>query len=157
MQRTRQQSALVFRLMLGVVLANYLAQIPYYLRLYYFPHGAPPSPSGTALLTLTLLWFLAGFAGTVHRWAPGYWLLLAYFATVVIFYSRNMLTQVTHGYPPFLHVWGERDPILFVVFAIGYVNMLAGIYFVYFLIGHRRSLLLNPSATATADSAASVR
>lgn len=148
MRRSHHHHTPATRCMLWVVLANYLAQIPYYLRLYYFPHGAPPSLSGTALLTLTLVWFLAGYTGMVRGWTIGYWLLLAYFATVAIFYLRNMLTQVTHGYPPFLHVFNERDPILFVVFAIGYVNMLAAIYFVYFLLRHRRSLLLRaPSPT----------
>lgn len=141
MQLSRHHHTLAFRLMLWVVLANYLAQIPYYLRVYYFPHGAPPSLSGTALLALTLVWFLAGYIGVLREWMPGYVLLLAYFVTVVTFYLRNMLTQVTHGYPPFLHVWGERDPILFVVFAIGYLNMLAGVYFLYFLLRHRRSLM----------------
>lgn len=141
MRLTRRQHALALRLMLWVVLANYLAQIPYYLHLYYFPHGAPPSLSGTALLTLTLVWFLAGYLGIDRGWIWAYWLLLSYFVAVVTFYLRNMLTQVTHGYPPFFHVWGEHDPILFAVFAIGYLNMLAGVYFLYFLIRHRRSLV----------------
>ncbi len=149
MQRTHHQSMLVFRFMLCVVLANYLAQIPYYLHLYYFPHGAPPSRSGTALLTLTLVWFLAGFAGTLRRWTAAYWVLVAYFVTVATFYLRNMLTQVTHGYPPFLHVWGEHDPILFVVFGIGYVNMLAALFFLYFLLRRHRSLLHTPPAAAS--------
>lgn len=141
MQLTRRQHTLALRLMLWVVLVNYLAQIPYYLRVYYFPHGAPPSLSGTALLTLTLVWFLAGYLGIDRGWIWAYWLLLAYFATVVTFYLWNMLTQVMHGYPPFLYVWGARDPTLFAVFAIGYLNMLAGVYFLYVLLRYRRSLV----------------
>ena len=43
-----------------VVVANYVAQIPYYLRLYYFPHHAPPALWGTLALGVTLAWFWSG-------------------------------------------------------------------------------------------------
>jgi len=100
MQRWRQPHGLFLRVVLAVVLANYLAQIPYYLYLYYFPTGAPPRLTGTLLLGLTLAWFLAGYVGLTRGSRAGYWLLLAFLATEVGFYSWNMLIQVTQATRP---------------------------------------------------------
>ncbi|MEO7002918.1 MAG: hypothetical protein ABI068_13955 [Ktedonobacterales bacterium] len=127
----------------GVVIANYLAQIPYYLHLYYFPHHVPPSLSGSLLLGATLVWFLAGWlllARGERLLRAGYWLLLSFLLVEVVFYARNMLTQVTHGYPPFMHLQA-RDPVLWVVFAIGYLNMICGVYFLCHLVRYSSSLV----------------
>jgi len=126
-----------------VVIANYLAQIPYTLHLYYFPHHVLPSVSATLLLGATLVWFLAGWGLLSHggRLARGgYWLLLAFLLVEVVFYAGNMLTQVTHGYPPFMHLQ-QRDPVLWVVFAIGYLNLLGGVYFLYYLVRYHAALV----------------
>lgn len=118
---------------LVVVGANYLAQIPYYLHLYYIPHGALPSLRGSILLGLTLAWFLAGALGFARGRVWGSWLLATFLLTEVSFYALNMLNQTLHGFPPFFHLQ-TRDPILFVVFGIGYLNMLAGAYFLFVLL-----------------------
>lgn len=138
-------------LMLAVVGANYLAQIPYYLHLYYFPHGALPSARGVALLGFTLIWFVAGVVGLALRRAAGYWLLGAYFVTVVIFYLHGLINQVTHGYPPtlFLHL---NDPILTVVFAIGDLNLLLCAVFVVILARYRRDLIAPVPAAPLASA-----
>ena len=70
----------------------------------------------------------------------GYWVLLSFLLTEVSFYSWNLLNQVAHGLPPFFHLQ-NRDSILFTVFAIGYVNLLAGLYFLYYLIRYRHALV----------------
>ena len=111
-----------------VVGANYLAQIPYYLYLYYFPHHAPPALFGTLLLVATFVWFLVG------------WLLLAFLLTEFIFYFANMVNQVAHGFAPFFHLQ-NRDPLLFTVFAIGYLNLIGGLVFAIFLIWRYRTLV----------------
>lgn len=123
-----------------VVLSNYLAQIPYYLYLYYFPHHAAPSVPGSLALLATLVWFVAGYGGLVRGRRAGYWLLLSFLVVEVGFYLHNMVIQVTHGYMPFFHLQ-SRDPLLFTVFAIGYLNLVAGIYFLYFLLRNRHTLL----------------
>lgn len=150
MQRWRQPHGLFLGIVLVVVLANYAAQIPYYLYLYYFPHGAPPSPTGTILLGLTLVWFLVGYAGLARGSRAGYWLLGGFLATEVGFYGWNMFVQVTHGYPPFLHLHAS-DPILFAVFGIGYLNLIAGIYFLYFLARHHRTLVVGRGVPLASD------
>lgn len=144
----RSQHRLFFTSVLGVVLANYLAQIPYYLYLYYFPHHAAPALVGSLLLGSTLVWFLTGYALLARGSRTGYWLLLSFLIVEVSFYLHNMVIQVAHGYAPFFHLQ-NRDPLLFTVFAIGYLNLVAGVYFILFLLRHRRTLLAHrPSSTA---------
>ena len=109
----------------GVVIANYLAQIAYYLRLYYIPHHAPPALAGSLALAATLAWFLAGFALLLRGRPAGYWLTLSYLAAETTFYVANMLNQMAHGFAPFFHL-ANPDPVLWTVFAVGYLNMLAG-------------------------------
>lgn len=116
-----------------VVMANYVAQIPYYLRLYYFPHHAPPALWGTLALAATLAWFLVGFALLWRGRAAGYWLTLSFLVTETGFYLYNEINQIAHGYAPFFHL-SNTDPTLWTVFAIGYLNMVAGVCFVVTLV-----------------------
>lgn len=126
---------------LVVVGANYLAQIPYYLHLYYLPHRALPPLFGTSLLVATFVWFLAGWLLLARRGnLTGYWLLLTFLLTEFIFYFLNMVNQVAHGFAPFFHLQ-NHDPLLFTVFAIGYLNMVGGFAFIVFLVLRYRSLV----------------
>lgn len=134
--------------MLAVVGQNYLAQIPYYLHVYYFPRGAAPAWGGSLLLGATLVWFLTGYILLTRGSRVGYWLVFSYLLVVVIFYLRNMITQVTHGFAPFFHLQ-TRDPILFVVFGIGYLNLICGICFLVYLALRYRSLIADQSNPAS--------
>lgn len=137
----RTSHRVFFASVLGVVLANYLAQIPYYLDVYYFPHHAAPATAGSLMLLATLVWFLFGYVLLVRGSRIGYWVLLSFLAVEVSFYAYNMVNQVMHGYAPFFHLQA-RDAILFVVFAIGYLNLIAGICFLYILIRHRKTMIV---------------
>lgn len=139
-------------LTLAVVGVNYLAQLPYYLHLYYFPHGALPSARGVFLLSLTLLWFVAGYVGLAHGRAVGYWLLLTFLLTEVAFYAHGIFIRVTNGYPAFQNMQ-THDTLLLIVFGIGYLNMLMGVYFLYYLLRHRHALT-TASMAATMPSGA---
>jgi hypothetical protein len=67
---------------LAVVGVNYVAQVPYYLHLYYFPHRALPPLVGTIMLLATLVWFLLGWMLLMRRRSRiGYWLLLTFLLT----------------------------------------------------------------------------
>jgi hypothetical protein len=126
---------------LAVVGANYLAQIPYYLYLYYLPHRALPPLFGTTLLVATFVWFLLGWTLLAWRGSPvGFWLLLTFLLAEVGFYLFNMLNQVAHGFAPFFHLQ-NRDPLLFTVFGIGYLNMVGGFGFLIFLVWRYRTLV----------------
>ncbi len=133
---------------LVVVGANYLAQIPYYLYLYFLPHRALPPLFGTSLLAATFVWFLVGWLLLARRgsWA-GYWLLLTFLLAEFIFYFLNMANQVAHGFAPFFHLQ-NRDPLLFTVFAIGYLNMVCAFEFIIFLVLRHRTVVAD-QRTAT--------
>jgi hypothetical protein len=141
MARTWSRAFLV--VVFVVVVANYVAQVPYYLRLYYFPHHAPPAFWGTLALAATLAWFLTGFALLWRGRIAGYWLTLAFLVTETGFYLYNEISQVAHGFPPFFHL-ENRDPVLWAVFAIGYLNMVAGVVFIVALLAARRALTARP-------------
>lgn len=53
---------------------------------------------------------------------------------------HNEFNQVTHGFAPFFHLW-NHDPLLVVVFAIGYLNMLGGVAFLVALLWRYRGLV----------------
>jgi cation transporter-like permease len=73
----------------------------------------------------------------------GYWLTLSFLVVETGFYLYNEAGAIAHGFAPFFHLLNP-DPTLFVVFAIGYLNMVAGVVFVALLLAWRRSLA--PSA-----------
>jgi hypothetical protein len=108
--------------LLVVVLANYLAQIVYYLDLYY---PRPPAVSGTALLGLTLVWFLVGYVGARRGWWMGRIILLAYLLSMVGFYVANTSELLVHGYGLLWHLQHHDLPVR-MVFSVGYLNMLVG-------------------------------
>lgn len=126
------------RVVLVVVIANYLAQIVYYFHLY-FPHGAAPALYGTIMLGLSFVGFVIGYIGTIRGSLLGYLLLVAYLITMVGFYLYNLLNQVAHGFSPFYHLT-THDSVLWVVFAVGYLNMIVGAWALVMLAVHRRAI-----------------
>ena len=108
--------------LLVVVLANYLAQIVYYLDLYY---PQPMAIPGTVLLGLTFVWFLAGYVGTRRGWWIGRLILLAYLLAMVGFYVANTYGLLVHGYGLLWHFQHHDLPVR-MVFAVGYLNMFVG-------------------------------
>jgi hypothetical protein len=145
-------------IMFVVVLANYIAQVPYYLRLYYLPHHAPPALWGSLTLAVTLAWFLVGWALLWRGRLAGYWLALSFLVVETGFYLYNEINQVAHGFPPFYHL-ANPDTVLWTVFAIGYLNMVAGTVFVVTLLVWRPALMASaarlPHLSAAPTSARS--
>lgn len=140
MLQTAQQRKYFLWLVLLVVGANYLAQIPYYLHLYYFPHGALPNLRGSLMLGLTLLWFVAGYTLLARGRVAGYWLLFSFLFTEVGFYLFNVVNRVANGFPAFMDLQ-THDPLLWIVFLIGYINMLVGLYFLASLVINYNSFI----------------
>lgn len=126
-----------------VIGANYLAQIPYGLHLY----GLTASVLHSVPLVLTLLWFVLGVVLVARRRPVGYWVLLSFVTVEFAFYLYNTIGEVVHGYGLFFHLWNP-DHLLAVVFAIGYINLLAGAYFLWYLLTHRRALSERVAITA---------
>lgn len=147
MLRTEQQRKHFLWCVLLVVGANYVAQIPYYLHLYYFPHGALPNLRGSLMLGLTLLWFGAGYALLARGRMAGYWLLVSFLVAEVGFYVFNVTNRVANGFPALMDLQ-THDPLLWTVFLIGYINMLVGFYFLVYLALNRRELLASAASAS---------
>ncbi len=108
--------------LLVVVLANYLAQLVYYLDLYY---PQPPAIPGAALLVLTFVWFLAGYLGARRGWWMGRLLLLTFLLAMVGFYVTSPFGLLIHGYGLLWHFQHHDLPVR-MVFAVRYLNMFVG-------------------------------
>ena len=130
------------RVLLVVVLANYLAQIVYYLDLHY---PQPPAMPGTVLLGLTLVWFLAGYVGTRRGWWMGRLLLLTYLLAMVGFYVAGAYGLLVHGYGLLWHLQHHDLPVR-MVFAVGYLNMVVGAVALLALLIHHTTSSSTPSA-----------
>jgi lipid-A-disaccharide synthase-like uncharacterized protein len=124
-----------------VVAVNYLAQVPYYLHQYYATYHAAPSVLGAALLAATLLWFVLGIVGLHRGSARGYLLLISFLSVEFLFYVQTQVVQLISGHGVLLYVIRPSDPVLFIVFGIGYINFVAAGWFVYYLVTHRAAFL----------------
>ncbi len=115
-----------------VVLANYVAQVPYAVDLY----GTHLNWLGVLLLAATLAWFAIGawLYGTGGR--LGYPLLLAFVAAQVLFYLHSLLLSFAGG-GLLYQLTHARDPIVWLAFFIGDLNLVAALLFGAYLVTHR--------------------
>jgi hypothetical protein len=118
-----------------VVIADYLAQIPYYLVNYYIPHHALPTPSSVVLLGLTLAWFLIGYFALRARRRYGYWLLVSFLAVEGLFYLNTLIFGGA--------VLQLNNPSLAIraVFVVGYVTGIVSLIYAVALVIFRSRLL----------------
>ncbi len=123
----------------ATILANFIAQIPYFLHLYATPQHPFPDLKSSLLMGSVLALFLAGYGLMQRRVKAGYYVLVFYLSVEFLFYLWNIAGGVVHGYGLFFHL-GDRDPILWAVNAIGYVNFFAAGYFLLLLITKRHEL-----------------
>ncbi len=136
-------------LLFFVVMLNYLSQIPYDLHLY----GLNWNPRGVALLGATLAWFLVGFGLLVRRLPIGYWLTLAFVALQLLFYFNNEIVLAFYGYGMPYHVTTLKDPVIWAVEMAGILNFFAAIFFLFYLLRRRSSLLDNRLSSRSMASA----
>lgn len=101
-----------------VVLANYLAQIPYAVDLY----GLRVSLMGATLLLATLAWFLLGLTLVVRRVRLGTVVLLVYSVAQVAFYTATEVLGTLHGAGLPYQLLHARDAIVWMTFVVGDLN-----------------------------------
>ncbi len=130
---TRVQVWLLF----AVLLANFAAQVPYFLHLYYSPQHPLPDLRSSLTLGSVFALFIASFALLMARQRAGYYLVLFYLALEFFFYLWNIVGGVVHGYGLFFHL-ADRDPILWAVNAVGYLSFLAAGYFLVLMLAKRQ-------------------
>ena len=123
-----------------LILANFIAQIPYYLHLYYNPNNLLAQLRGGFLLLIVFAVFLLASFLLFKRTVIGYWLMVMFLAVEFLFYVWNTLGGVLHGYG-FLYHLANPDLLLRAVFAIGYVNLFVSGYFLGLLLLKRATFL----------------
>ncbi len=123
-----------------LILANFIARIPYYLHLYYNPNNLLAQLRGGFLLIFVFAIFLLASFLLFKRTVIGYWLMVMFLAVEFLFYAWNTLGGVIHGYGFFYHL-ANPDLILRAVFAIGYVNLFVSGYFLCLLLLKRATCL----------------
>jgi hypothetical protein len=122
----------------AVLLANFAAQVPYFLHLYYSPQNPLPDLKSSLLMGSVLALFIVSFSLLVAKRAVGYYLLTFYLTLEFFFYLWNIVGGMQHGYGLFFHL-ADRDPVLWAVNAIGYLSFFAAGYFLLLLITRRRA------------------
>ena len=116
-----------------VVVADYVAQIPYYLVNYYVPHRAAPTLSSVVLLGLTLAWFLVGYIGLRAHRRFGFWVLLSFLLIEGLFYLRTILFGAA------AYQIANPNLVIKIVFLTGYVTGVVSLtYFVLLLVFRSR-------------------
>jgi len=128
---TQQIHTFQLRVLFGVTIANYVAQIPYYLHNYYIPYHVLPTLSGIVLLSLTLIWFLVGYIGVRKKHQYGYYFLLSFLVIEALFYALSIISGA--------FVFQMQNPSLLIktIFLMGYVSGATAAYYTYGLIRHQ--------------------
>src|ERR1051326_222172 len=127
-----------------LILANFIAQVPYFFRLYYNPNNPLAQARGGLIMLLVFAFFLLASILLFRRRPQGYWLMLIFVTVEFLFYLWNTLGEVVHGFGLFFHL-NNPDLILKAVFAIGYVNLFATGYFILLLLAKRSRFIKSPA------------
>jgi len=125
-----------FRTLLSVVLANFVVQVLYVM----YQYDGRVSLMGILLMLGVFIWFLIGYILLWKKALAGFLVLLSFLITEFLFYLSTQITQLLSGQGILLHVLRPNDPVLFVVFGIGYINFVAAGFFIFYLIRHKMEL-----------------
>lgn len=123
-----------------LILANFIAQIPYYFHLYYNPNNPLAQARGVLIMSFVFMIFLLASLLLFKQKVLGYGLMVAFLVVEFLFYAWNTLGEVLHGFGLFYHL-ADPDLLLRAVFAIGYVNLFAAGYFLFLLLLQRTRFL----------------
>lgn len=135
----KRKTLIQVRILFGIILANFIAQVPYFFHLYY--HKVSDL---RRLLNLPMGFvfalFLIGYILFVKHKKTGYWLLIVFLTMEFLFYLWDAIGSVIHGYGLFFQLYNP-DLILRIIFAIGYLNLFASGYFLFLLIYRKNELI----------------
>lgn len=123
-----------------LILANFIAQIPYYFHLYYNPNNLLAQARGVLIMSFVFMIFLLASLLFFKQKILGYELMVTFLAVEFLFYAWNTLSEVLHGFGLFYHL-ANPDLLLRAIFAIGYVNLFASGYFLCLLLLKRTRFL----------------
>jgi len=128
----KDTTTISLNILLVITLINYLAQIPYYLHNYYYPHHLIPGTRAVILLGITLLWFVFGYIGYVKKASYGFGILFSYLIVEGFFYISSIFSGT------FGHQLQSQSNTIRTVFIIGYISGLISAYYAYRLFRWRK-------------------
>lgn len=100
----------------AVTLANYVAQVPYFVHNDFSAAHPLPGVRAVGLLGLTLAWFVLGLAGFTRGRRWGLAVLVSFLAAEALFYGATFATGT------FLLQMHNHSDLLKVVFVTGYAS-----------------------------------
>ncbi len=139
-RQLRSQAWILF----ASILANFVAQVVYFFHLYYTPQQPFPTLQSSLLMGGVFALFLVGYVLFIKYKRIGFYLLALFLLMEFAFYLWNFIGAGLRGPGWFFHL-SEPDPVLWTVFAIGYVNLFTSGYFL-FLIWRNRQIWLKRAA-----------
>lgn len=123
-------------ILFALVLANFMAQIPYFFHLYYRSQPLFISMRSFLVLGFVFAFFLAASFLLFYRQRIGYFLMVAFLSVEFLFYLWGLVGSTLHGYMLFFQL-NNPDLLLRIVYSIGYLNFFASGYFLYLILRHR--------------------
>lgn len=127
-------------ILFGLIVANFIAQIPYDLDLYAGRSSFFIQMRSLLILLILLAILVFAFLRLLKKTRLGYWLMLAFLAVEFLFYLGNVLFEAFWGGGLFHHLFSP-DPVISIVFAVGYINLFASGYFLCLLLFQRSDFL----------------
>ncbi len=124
------------KVLFGLILLNFLAQIPYFFHLYFRSQPLIISMRSFLILGAVFAFFLTTASLLFKGHTLGYPLMIIFLATEFLFYLYGLGSSKIHGFGPFFQV-RNPDILLRVVYSIGYLNLFACGYFLFLLVRHR--------------------
>ena len=123
-----------------LILANFIAQIPYYLDLYAGRENLLTQVRSFLVMLVVFAVFLFAYWRLRKHTSLGYWLMLVFLAVEFFFYLGNVLLEAFLGGGLFHHLFSP-DHVISIVFAVGYLNLFASGYFLCLLLFQRTHFL----------------
>ncbi len=130
----RNQNILIqAKILFWIILANFIAQIPYFFHLYFRTQALSISLRSFLILGAVFAFFLAASILLFRGDKRGYPLMIAFLLVEFLFYLWGVFSSTIHGYGPFFQVYNP-DLLLRIIFSIGYLNLFASGYFLLLLL-----------------------
>jgi hypothetical protein len=145
---SRKSIMIQARILFTLILVNFLAQVPYYFHLYYRSQSFSVSARSFLIMGAVFAFFLTASWLLFRSCSAGYPLMLVFLSVEFLFYLGNVAGSAAHGYGLFFQI-RNPDPLLRVVYSIGYLNLFAAGYFLLLLLRYRVQFVMDNAPTGT--------
>ncbi len=122
--------------MFVLILANFVAQVPYFFHLYFGTQSWLISARSFLILGAVFAFFLIASFLLFKRQRGGYPLMIVFLSIEFLFYLWGAISSTVRGYGPFPLVY-HPDLLLKIIYSIGYLNLFASGYWLVLLLTHR--------------------